>query len=92
MIHENENLNVEENTDYHILLDWSVRNPYYSGRIEDGKFVCNGFFLWNRLRQVLAKFITGIEATISFAQTGSCSMSIEPELGSIRPERRRQPV
>ena len=84
-IHENENLNAAEFQDYHILLDWSVRSLQSFCRIENGKFVCNGYFLWNRLREVLAKFITGIEGTIAFAQNGSFSISIRPDLGVIRP-------
>lgn len=90
MVHENENLNAAEIVDYHILLDWSVRNPAFFAVVKDGKFVCNGFFLWNRLREVLSKFITAIEATITFDQDGSFSMTIRPEVGSIRPQRQKR--
>ncbi len=89
MIHENENLNAAEDVDYHILLDWSVRNPYVFAEIQDGKFVCNGYFLWNRLRQVLSKFITGIDGMIALAEGRSCSITIQPELGSIAPSQGR---
>jgi hypothetical protein len=87
MIHENENLNAAENVKYHILLDWSEPNPAYFAKVDGERFVCNGFFLWHRLRQVLAKFITCTEAPISMAATGRCSMRIDPNLGSIRPLR-----
>jgi hypothetical protein len=91
MVHENENLNYDEVIEYHILVDWSDPTGYYPGRIEDGKFICNGFFVWNRLRQVLSKFITGIEALAAWAQQRSFSMTISPELGSIRPSRTKRP-
>jgi hypothetical protein len=88
VLHENENLNAAENVDYCILLDWSVRNPMYLGEWEDGKFVCNGYFLWNRLRQVLSKFITGLEGMANYAQGKPFSIGINPALGTIRPARR----
>ncbi|NOY42474.1 MAG: hypothetical protein GXP26_11635 [Planctomycetes bacterium] len=94
MVHENENLNVAEDVDHHILLDWSQPHPQIFANQINGTFVCNGYFLWNRLRQVLAKFITGIDGSISFATNGSFSITIEPEMGSIAPERkpRTKPV
>lgn len=94
MVHENENLNVAEDIDYHILLDWSQPHPYVFANQVDGKFICNGYFLWNRLRQVLAKFITGIDGMMSFATNRSFSITIEPDMGAIAPERkaRSKPV
>jgi hypothetical protein len=89
MVHENENLNVAEAVDYHILLDWSVRNPIAAAVVRDGTIVCNGYFIWNRLREILSKFITGIEGMIAFATNPrSFSVSIEPDIGSIIPIRR----
>ena len=90
MVHENENLNVAEDVDYHILLDWSQPYPYVFAKTVDGKFICNGYFLWNRLRQVLAKFITGIDGMISFARSGSFSITIHPDMGAIAPERKQR--
>ena len=87
-IHENENLNVAENVDYHILIDWSVRHPAYFAGVKDGVAIFNGFFIWNRLREVLAKFITGIDAMVAFAEGRPFSIGIRPKLGSIQPERR----
>ena len=88
MVHENENLNAAEDVDYHILLDWSVRNPQLVAELKDGRFVFNGFFLWNRLREVLSKFITGIQSMIDLAEKRSFSIGIRPDLGSIKPQRR----
>ena len=88
MVHENENLNAAEDVDYHILLDWSARNPQFFAELRDGRFVFNGFFLWNRLREVLSKFITGIQSIIDLAEKGSFSISICPDLGSVKPKRR----
>ena len=64
MIHENENLNAAEGPSYHILLDWSQSGGPYFGAITDGRLTCNGHMVWGRLRQILAKFITGIDATV----------------------------
>jgi hypothetical protein len=85
MIHENENLNAAEDVDYYILLDWSVRNPIYFAEVVNGRLLCNGFFLWNRLREVLSKFITGVESMISLAKQQSFCITIRPEIGAIRP-------
>jgi hypothetical protein len=89
MVHENENLNAAENVDYRILLDWSVRNPVGFAETRDGRFVCNGFFLWNQLRRILAKFITGIEGVISPDEKESFSIMINPKIESIRPKKDR---
>ena len=90
MVHENENLNAAEMPNYHILLDWSQPHTIYFGSIVDGRLACNGHMIWDRLRQILAKFITGIDGMISHAKTaagehdGSFSITVTPPLGSIR--------
>ena len=89
VLHENENLNVAEGFEYHILLDWSDPHPAYFAEVRGERFVCNGYFLWNRLREVLAKFITGIEGTIALANNRSFSITIRPQLGAIVPDRRK---
>jgi len=89
MIHENENLNAAEGIDYHILVDWSVRNTLTLGNLVNEQFVINGWFLANRLREVLAKFITGVEGTVAFAEHRSCSISCRPPIGSIVSDRQR---
>ena len=83
-IHENENLNCAENVGYHILLDWSNPDVFFAGKIKNGRFVCNGHFLWNILREILAKFITYIEGVFSLAENQTFSCTIIPELCSIR--------
>lgn len=91
MVHENENLSVTEDVDYHILLDWSQSYPHIFANQINGTFVCNGYMLWNRLRQVMAKFITGIDGMALFAASGFFSITIEPEMCSIAPERKPRP-
>ena len=86
-VHESENLNAAEGVDYHILLDWSVKTPQIAGTICEGKLTINGYFLWNRLREVLAKFITGIESFAQSARGEGFSISIRPGLGTIKPKR-----
>lgn len=89
MIHENENLNAAEDVDYHILLDWSNKNPVVQACIRGETFVCNGFFIWNRLREIMSKFITGIDALIATANNASSFLvTIEPKPGSISPVRK----
>jgi hypothetical protein len=88
MVHENENLNAKEDVDYHILLDWSARNPQFFAELKDGQYVINGFFQWERLRQMLSTFITIIQSKIDFAEKGTFSISISPDIGSIKPQRR----
>jgi hypothetical protein len=85
MVHENENLNAAEAPNYHILIDWTPAEPNFFGVIADGRLTCNGHTVWWRLRGIMAKFITGIDGEISFAREGSCSMTSEPPLGSVRP-------
>lgn len=86
MVHENENLNAAEKPDYHIQLDWTTRaTGSLMGRIEQGRLICNGHMLWRRLREVLSKYIMGIEATIASAEGKACSVTIDPPFGSIRP-------
>lgn len=102
MIHENENLNAAEAPNYHILLDWenaprwtSTTNrppPWtpYGGTIADGRLALNAHFVWGRVREILAKFITGIDSMITLEREGRFSMTIEPPLGSVRPAPRQR--
>lgn len=93
MVHENENLNAAEAPNYHILLDWSNPRTLYFGALADGRMTCNGHMVWERLRQIVAKFVTGLDGMISYArivvgdQEGSFSITIVPPLGSVRPDR-----
>jgi hypothetical protein len=93
MLHENENLSAAEAIDYHVLLDWSSRCPRNMAEIHNGTFICNGFFLWNRLREILAKFITGLTCITDLASGAtSVSMTISPAMESIRPTRHHRVV
>ena len=88
-LHENENLNAaEDGAGYYIMLDWTMRDPLLFGRCEHGRLVCNGYVVWKRLREVLAVFITGLEAMISTAKDGSGYVAIWPPIGSIQPKPR----
>ncbi|MBX9626250.1 MAG: hypothetical protein K2X82_20795 [Gemmataceae bacterium] len=93
MIHENENLNAAEAPNYHILLDWSSRDPACFGSVANGRLTCNAHLVWQRLRQILAKFITGIDGMVAYARMiasghrESFSITISPPLGSVRPRR-----
>lgn len=91
MIHENENLHAAEEVDYYILLDWSHPNPQIPITIQEGTMVCNGYFIWNRLREVIAKFITVIDSLINLANgADSFSFTIDPDLNSIGPDRKER--
>lgn len=86
MVHENENLNAAENPDYHITLDWAMdTGAMCFGHVIDDRLTCNAQLLWARLRQVMAKFITGVDTMIAVSEGRPFSLSIAPELCSIRP-------
>lgn len=90
MIHENENLNAAEMQDYHITLDWSkqseTRTLCWVSK-DTGKMICNGHLVWRRLRQVLAKFITSIDALEKMSKGQAFCIQIDPPLCSINPEK-----
>jgi len=83
MIHENENLNAAERPDYHVQLDWNTQGPYF-GVLENGRLLLNARFIVNRLREVLAKFITGLDGMMAFAEGRDFAIGIRPPMGSIR--------
>jgi hypothetical protein len=93
MVHENENLNAAETTDYHILLEWGRGQPPpewfrqgLMGVIRDGRITLHGPLVWGRLREVMSKFISGIDMMVAFAKgADSFSATIHPPLGSVRP-------
>ena len=85
-VHEGESLNAAEAPEFHILLDWSAQHTQCFGFVRDGKLTCNGYDFWERLREVLVKFITGLEAQQAFASgAGFFRVGITAPLGSIRP-------
>ncbi len=64
----------------------TVCPPGVAGVINSGRITINGHFIWGRLREVMAKFVTGIDAMIALAKgADSFSISIHPPLGSVRP-------
>jgi hypothetical protein len=111
MVHENENLNMAERPDYHIVLDWgqvprwtppvgpvsgSLQDlslhasiacpPGVAGVINSGRITINGQFIWSRLREVMAKFVTGIDAMVGLANGADKGcITCHPPLGSVRP-------
>jgi hypothetical protein len=90
-IHENENLSAAEAPNYHILLDWSLPHSSCLGTIVDGRLTCNGRMIWQRLREILAMFITSIDGVLQYTrivasnQPGAFEITSDPQLGSIRP-------
>lgn len=90
MIHENENLNESEPVEYHILLRWWDHGERIIASHENNRVVINARLLWRRLREILSKFITGIEAWEARANNRGFSMTIRPEMGSIQPTNRKR--
>lgn len=93
MVHQNENLHASETSDYHILLEWGKGQepPTWfrqglMGALTAGRVVLHGPLLWGRLREVMSKFITGLEAMVAFSSgTGWGCITIRPPLGSMCP-------
>lgn len=83
--HENENLNVAEFGGAPILLDWSRTAQPYFGTTDGQQFICDGHLLWNRLRQLLAKFLTGLDALAAVAGGHGFAITVDPPLGSVVP-------
>jgi hypothetical protein len=85
-IHENDNLDAAVQSHYHIRLDWNMRAPeQWLGIIENGNVTVNARTVSHRLREVLAKFITGIDGIISATEGRGFTITGNPPLGSIRP-------
>jgi hypothetical protein len=85
-VHENDNLDAAQQPDYHIRLDWNMHAPeQWLGIIEDGRVTLNARIVSHRLREILANFISGIEAISSRAQGRGWRITSDPPLGAIRP-------
>lgn len=85
MIHENENLNAAEQPDFHVLLDWTMHpNGDFGGVIGNGTVTLNARFTWLRLREVVTKFIWGLDAMIAIEKGESFSLS--RDLCAIQPD------
>jgi hypothetical protein len=60
--------------------------PGPAGIMNEGRLTLNGHFMWGRLREVMSKFITGIDAMVALAMGADrFSITIHPPLGSVRP-------
>lgn len=89
MIHENENLNHAEKPEYHFHLDWSKgQESHILGRItEDRRVILNAQVVWNRIREILLKFISWIDSVFALHNgQSSFHIGIDFPLGSIRPD------
>lgn len=86
MIHENENLNADEQPGYHVVLDWSMPREHFGGELCDGRITLNAQMFWWRLREVLAKFVLGMEMMMAFSR-GDTHLGIhgDPPLKSVHP-------
>lgn len=86
MVHENENLNAEEQPDFHVLLDWRMHpNDRCGGVLGNGTVTLNARGTWMRLREVVTKFVWGLEAMMAIQQEQSFDMS--RDLGTIHPDK-----
>jgi len=84
MIHENENLNAAEQPDFHVLLDWTMsEHDRCGGVLGNGTITLNARAIWFRLREIVTKFVWGLEAVIAIEKQQSFNMS--RDLCSIRP-------
>ena len=87
IVHENDNLDALGKPNYHIQLDWQLDpRMQFFGSVANGTLTCSGGFIAMRLREVLAKFVTGIQSTITLHTEHRFEISIRPPLGSIRPK------
>lgn len=84
--HENENLNVAEFGGAPVLLDWNRTAQPYFGTTDGQQFICDGHLLWNRLRELLAKFLTGLDTYAAVANGHGFAITVAPPLGSIAPD------
>ena len=87
--HEYDNLNAAESPGKSVAIDWSGSLGSAFGAVQGGnQFVVDGHQLWHRLRGLMAKFLTGIEAYEGVATKTGFSITVSPALGTIRNARR----
>lgn len=84
-------LDEREPADYHIKMRWTDHREVFVCAHNGGVIVINGRLLWRRLREILAKFITGIAALEAMAVNKGFSVTISPDRGTIQPQSRRKP-
>jgi hypothetical protein len=63
--------------------------PDVAGNIDGGRVTLNGHFVWGRVREIVSKFVTGVDLYVGLT-TGAekWSITIRPPLGSVRPGHR----
>ena len=88
MIHENENLDAEDQPDYHVLLNWT--GPWHHhhqivSQYGDETIEVNAELLLGHVRSRVAGFVTQVDSAIAVAETGQFHVNHDPPLGSIRP-------
>jgi hypothetical protein len=71
-----------------IAMPSGLHPAFVMGHIFDGGVVCNGHLMWRRLRAIMAKFITGIEAMLALSKGERWNLSTEPPMESVRPSTR----
>jgi hypothetical protein len=87
--HEYDNLDAAEYPGHRLTIDWSGSlGPFFGRMVGEERFVINGQQLWQRLRELLAKFLTGIAGYECFAARQSFSITVNPALGAIRNAKR----
>lgn len=87
--HEYDNLDAAECPQHRLTIDWSGSlGPFFGRMVGEERFVINGQQLWQRLRELLAKFLTGIAGFECFASHRPFSITGSPALGTIRNAKR----
>lgn len=90
LFHENECLDEAETTAHSIQIRWDDYSENFVLKYENAVVVINGLLLTRRLREILSHFVTSLEGMITFAKTGKATISINPPIGHIQPEARKQ--
>ncbi|EMB16057.1 hypothetical protein RE6C_03223 [Rhodopirellula europaea 6C] len=88
MVHENENLDLEESPDYQVLLDWNGPFRYRShlvSQFADECIVVNAEMLLGIVRERVTRFVSYIDSVIAMQTHGLIRIDTRPPLCSIRP-------
>lgn len=88
MCHENENLDAEDQPDYHVLLNWTgpfFHRQHFVSQFDNERIEVNAELLLEHTRERITRFVTSIDSYIAFVESGRINISCRPPLGSIRP-------
>lgn len=88
MIHENENLDAEDQPDYHVLLNWTgpwLHHQQIASQYANETIEVNAELLLGHVRSMVAGFVTQVDSAIALAESGRISISCAPPCGAIRP-------